>query len=572
MSDTLPTKTQAPLDDSLPPEEKQAPPHAQTRAAVAMLAAEMTRGLSRERPLRRPDLARLGREALLSISLPSAYLGYVMVALDNAFWQAQFAATRFDQRVLLLPHCLRRKPLCRGRYDADGLICGGCGACCLSGVAREAEALGYTVMIAEGTPAVVQTLLGGRWEAVLGVACLDSLEKAFRRVSDLGIPHAAVPLLRDGCSDTEVDVEEVMAWVRLGSGPAPETTRAYFPLLRQASRLCDDGALRELLAPCVGARALDAGNGAGSLERVEAVALDWLRRGGKRFRPFLTLAAYSAAADRGHGSPGGPLPESVLRVALALEAMHKASLAHDDIEDGDLYRYGAETLHRRHGVPSAINTGDYLVGLGYALVAAETPRAGASCVNDILSRLSRAHLDLSRGQGIELLWREQGLVDVPALEILRVYALKTAPAFEVALYSGLRLAGEVAFEPALRSFCRRLGVAYQARNDLKDWREEPHDKVVPGQDALASRPTIIHAFAMERLSPSRREEAARLRDPSVPQSTALAGIRSLYDESGAFERTSRLIDKERGRAREDAARVPVEEVRRLLDFVLDVML
>ncbi|HRU06063.1 MAG TPA: polyprenyl synthetase family protein [Candidatus Brocadiia bacterium] len=521
--------------------------------------------------MRRADLERMGRDALRRLSLPVAHLGYAMVALDNAFWREQFAATRYDQRVLLLPHCLRNKAACKGKYDADGLVCAGCGSCSLCGMSRQAKALGYTVMIAEGTPSVVQTLLGGRWEAVLGVACLDSLEKAFHRVSDLGIPHAAVPLLRDGCCATDVDVDEVMGWMRLSSGPASHSTRAYYPLLRQASRLCDDGTLARLLAPCVASQSSDAKQSADSLSRVESVALDWLRRGGKRFRPFLALAAY-AAADGGGGAPDHPLPDAVLRVALALEAMHKASLAHDDIEDGDLYRYGAETLHRRHGVPMAINTGDYLVGLGYALLAAEAPRVGPACVSDILSRLSRAHLDLSRGQGMELLWREQGLADAPALEILRVYALKTAPAFEVALYAGMRLAGEVTFEPALRSFCRRLGVAYQARNDLKDWQEEPHDKVVTGQDALAARPTIIHAFAMERLSPAQREEMARWRSPSAPQSAALAAIKALYSESGAFERTARLIAKERDRARQDLAKAPAEEVRRLLDFVLDVML
>ena len=570
MSNTQPTLTETPVGDNLPPEEKATPACPETRAAIARLADEMTRGLDRGRPLRRADLDRLGREALSRLSLPAANLGYAMVALDNAFWRDQFAATRFDQRVLLLPHCLRVGAACKGTSGADGRVCGGRGACGLCGRAGEARALGYTVVRAGGTRAGVQAVLGGRWEAVLGVACLDSLEKAFRRVSDLGIPHAAVPLLRDGCADTEVDAGEVLAWVRLSSGPASQSTRAYYSLLRQSSRLCDDGTLARLLEPCVAPRAFGAKEAPDSPGRAESVALDWLRRGGKRFRPFLTLAAYAAAAGRGEGD--SPLPDSVLRVALALEAMHKASLAHDDIEDGDLYRYGAETLHRRHGVPMAINTGDYLVGLGYALVAAETPRAGAACVGDILSRLSRAHLDLARGQGMELLWREQGLAGVPALEILRVYALKTAPAFEAALYSGLRLAGEVAFEPALRSFCRRLGVAYQARNDLKDWQEEPHDKVVTGQAALAARPTIIHAFALERLSPSQRNELARWREPSAPQSAALASIKALYQESGAFERTARLVAKERERARQDAAGAPAEDVRHLLDFVLDVML
>ena len=56
------------------------------------------------------------------------------------------------------------------------------------------------------------------------------------------------------------------------------------------------------------------------------------------------------------------------RVAMAIEAFHKASLVHDDIQDDDLFRYGRETLHRSEGLGPAINIGDYLIGLGYRLV------------------------------------------------------------------------------------------------------------------------------------------------------------------------------------------------------------
>ena len=58
-------------------------------------------------------------------------------------------------------------------------------------------------------------------------------------------------------------------------------------------------------------------------------------------------------------------------MALAIEALHKASLVHDDIEDDDEFRYGRPTLHRVHGVAQAVNVGDFLIGLGYRLIAGE---------------------------------------------------------------------------------------------------------------------------------------------------------------------------------------------------------
>ena len=102
------------------------------------------------------------------------------------------------------------------------------------------------------------------------------------------------------------------------------------------------------------------------------------------------------------------------RTALAIEAFHKASLVHDDIEDDDTFRYGRTTLHRQYGVGTAINVGDYLIGLGYRLVSRDRKELGGDCAADILNRLSDAHLKLSEGQGAELLWRDAARQDADA--------------------------------------------------------------------------------------------------------------------------------------------------------------
>src|SRR5207302_9644056 len=183
---------------------------------------------------------------------------------------------------------------------------------------------------------------------------------------------------------------------------------------------------------------------------------------GKRFRPMITLAAYDALKG-GKGTlsaEGLELPDAVKRAAVAIEAFHKASLVHDDIEDDDTFRYGRATLHRQYGVGTAINVGDYLIGLGYRLVAKERKELGGDCTADILNRLSDAHLKLSEGQGAELLWRDAKDKSLTALDALKIYALKTAPAFEAALYAGLRLAGPAEkYDKLVLEFSRHLGFA-----------------------------------------------------------------------------------------------------------------
>src|SRR5581483_9805768 len=239
------------------------------------------------------------------------------------------------------------------------------------------------------------------------------------------------------------------------------------------------------------------------------IAYDWLAQGGKRSRPLITLAAYDAMK----GAPGTrsaesiDLPDAVRRTALAIETFHKASLVHDDIEDDDTFRYGRETLHRQYGVSTAINVGDYLIGLGYRLVSRERKELGGDCAADILDRLADAHQKLAEGQGAELLWRDRPQKSLTALDALKIYALKTAPAFEAAMYAGLRLAGPAEkYEKVVVEFSRHLGIAFQILNDLKDWEGDSDNKLVSGQDALASRPTLLLALALEGLDPSSREE------------------------------------------------------------------
>jgi len=310
----------------------------------------------------------------------------------------------------------------------------------------------------------------------------------------------------------------------------------------------------------------------------ETIAVDWLRNGGKRFRPFIVLASYAALV---HGPeaihPDADLAEAVplpvQRVAAAIEIMHKASLVHDDIEDNDRYRYGRETLHRQYGEATAINVGDYLIGLGYRLIASEAGALGAECVADILAHLSDAHLRLCRGQGAELsITRTPSLTPSP-MDMLSSYALKTAPAFEVAMRSGVRLAGSTSVSnEVLKSFCRNVGVAYQVLNDLQDWQEDDDNKLVAGQDVFSARPTVLHAFALEAGNETISAELAQLLDAKTPEEPRLRRLREVYEALGAFAKAQRLVDKCRLRAEELAGSVEAPGVGELMKFIVDVLL
>jgi geranylgeranyl pyrophosphate synthase len=305
----------------------------------------------------------------------------------------------------------------------------------------------------------------------------------------------------------------------------------------------------------------------------EAIALDWLKVDGKRLRPFITVAAYAVAK---YGSnvlepdfeTADLVSLSIKRLALAIEAMHKASLVHDDIEDEDEFRYGRRTVHRRYGIAPAVNVGDYLVGLGYRLVAGEASALGADCVSDILGHLSAAHLDLCRGQGAELLWEGPSIRPIDAL---RIYSLKTAPAFHVALYSGLRAAGLEVDTALLTQFCTYIGEGYQILNDLEDWDADDANHTVPGLDAIAGRPTILRAFAMEA---GGGEALGKLLNPeyqSDPAAVAV-GVGKLYAECGAFAKAETLLERLRDRAFDLSTKMGPPALQELMSFLVRIVL
>src|SRR5262245_56129871 len=319
-------------------------------------------------------------------------------------------------------------------------------------------------------------------------------------------------------------------------------------------------------------------NGFDPLAATEAIAYDFLAKGGKYSRPFITLAVYNAqiggcATQDGAAGCLIQIPTPVKRCALSIEAFHKASLVHDDIQDDDEFRYGCATLHRRFGTPTAINVGDYLIGLGYRLVSHERAALGADAVGDILYHIADAHMKLSEGQGAELVWRDSHNKQLTPADTLKIYALKTAPAFEAALHTGLRLAGPtVQYLEPIAQFARNLGIAFQIINDLNDWQGDDHNKLVAAADVIRGRPTVLWALAMAGLRGEKRARLETLVSSGPLPERALSEVRDLFEEAGAFEQAGQLVGEHQGRAEATADEIRPEALRQLLLYLIDVVL
>ncbi|QDU07769.1 polyprenyl synthetase family protein [Gimesia aquarii] len=525
-------------------------------------------------PFTKATLEAWSRELLDQMGQPEKFLGFMMVLIGNFFWKRQFLAIPFERRLLLLPHCLKHAEGCPAEYDEFGLDCEKCGACSIADYKVKAEKLGYKVLVAEGSPVVLKIIVGGYVDGILGVACLNVLEKSIDKVLIAGVPSYAIPLHSGDCKNTKMDepwIWEVLEEYRPLEEPL---TRSYLPTMRASNALFEEN-FDEILPP---RRTKTEQAAQTPLGKTEAIAYDWLKHGGKRFRPFITLAAYNAlnknqTSTTDTDQPEQSYPLGVQKAAMAIEVFHKASLIHDDIEDDDQYRYGQETLHRQHGTGMAINIGDYLIGIGYRLLNEARADIGAEAASDLVEKMAAAHIKLCEGQGAEMSWQDSQSFELAPLDALQIYALKTSPAFEAALYAGIRMTGSVGeYEELISSFSRHIGVGFQILNDLKDWQGDDNNKLITGQDALAMRPTLLLALALQTADDHQKTDLKDILLGNPSDGLRIGRLRKIYQDCDVFTKAEALVDKSRARAEELAESVDNEDFKQLLKFFCETVL
>ena len=403
----------------------------------------------------------LGSAASLreELSTLNYYRPWLMVEIHNQLWLPIVAGIPHERRLLMLPKCLSKYGACQAEFDAYGLLCHRCGRCNIPRLQDKAEQLGGLSIVAEGFTQVIELIENRVVDAVIGVSCLDSLEKAFPLLVRHAVPGLAIALNNSGCRDTHVDEDYVEELLTMLSEEVTPTLLDHEAIREQVNRWFTRSELEQFIQP--------------DNDRTLGVCIDWMSGKGKRWRPFLLAAVWQALTGKRE------MTDDVHRAAVAVECFHKASLIHDDVEDRDDTRYGQPTINALYGDAFAINAGDALLGLGYHILAQSNNA-------ELLHFIADAHIRLCKGQGFELAWDGS---PVPMEFVMNIFSNKTVPAFEVSLMLGLSCTGDfLHLRPMLKAYSEALGIAYQLKDDLEDFQQD---------HVLASHPSAVLALQME---------------------------------------------------------------------------
>lgn len=512
------------------------PSPAALRLRLRRTAADYVRDSGLKGPIPLDELLAHAAAVAAKAGGAADWTAFAAVLVSNELWRNAVAAVPYERRLLLLPQCLRVPEACPAEMDELGLCCRQCGRCAIGLFKGRAEKLGYAVLVAEGAPAVMALLAGGALDAVIGVGCLDVLEKSFPYMHGGLIPGIAIPLLRDGCRDTDVDADWVWEAVYSRTADAGESLGT---IRSQVACLFNRRNLRRLLAA--------------RTDPTAALAVEWMAAGGRRRRPLLAAMAYRTLS-------GKDLPRSVRDAAVAVECFHKASLVHDDIEDQHLTRYGRKTVHAANGTAVAVNVGDFLVGEGYRILSALRIDDGRK--SRLLAAAARGHRDLCTGQGRELLYSRPEPLKVK--QILEVFRQKTAPAFQVALKIGAILAGAGRDVTSVLDRCGDfLGTAYQIRDDLDDY--------VSGilfQDSRAMKCSILFALAWRRARGGNRRMLQRVWTGETPAAGEAARLKRLFASPAVEGEAADMLRSYIADAAEAACSLQNEALKGLLQTFL----
>lgn len=296
-----------------------------------------------------------------------------------------------------------------------------------------------------------------------------------------------------------------------------------------------------------------------------------LLQGGKRFRALFCYWAWRASlSESSYHQSEQEVNESELAIAgiaASLEMFHAAALVHDDLLDQSDTRRGApaihkrfETLHKekqwagapeRFGVAGSVLVGDLMLGwsseiFGNALLHSPNREIESACRDEF----SLMRVEVMAGQYLDVL-EENAATTRPVKEGVgraeKVILYKTAKySIEAPLRIGAAFAG--ADQSTLNVFTQfgiPLGIAFQLRDDILGVFGDPSITGKPaGDDLREGKRTVLVALTREALteqSPSMAASFEELLTSRELDAQQIAFMQKLIQESGALEKTERMI-------------------------------
>jgi len=285
--------------------------------------------------------------------------------------------------------------------------------------------------------------------------------------------------------------------------------------------------------------------------------------------PFIYLTSLPGKDMRGrfinafsHWLQVSPEPLAIICKIVAM--LHTASLLIDDIEDGSQLRRGKPVAHKIFGIAQTINCGNYVYFLAVqkAMVLCPFQREGCDVVGIVLSEL----LNLHRGQGLDILWRDS--LECPTeAQYIDMVNKKTSGLLRIAVKLMMACSTthvEIDYVPLVNLF----GVYFQIRDDLMNLDNLEYERNKGFAEDLTEGKfsfPVIHGIYAE--PDSKLLTNVLQKRPSTPTIKSHA-IDHLRYRTRSFEYSESILDRFETRIRQEIQALGGnEELTILLDIL-----
>lgn len=216
--------------------------------------------------------------------------------------------------------------------------------------------------------------------------------------------------------------------------------------------------------------------------------------GGKRIRPLFLLLSADLC---------GYKDSKRWLLGAIIEAIHTASLLHDDVIDGADTRRGKTASHVLWGNPVVILVGDYLYSNALKLAVSLKNQK-------IMEALSEATTRMTEGEILQL--HKTADPEITEDEYFKIISAKTGVLISAACRIGGILAGvSDKAENALANFGLKTGIAFQMADDILDYtanQGELGKKL--GKDLEEGKITMPLIQLLKKAGESERKEIERI--------------------------------------------------------------
>jgi len=273
-----------------------------------------------------------------------------------------------------------------------------------------------------------------------------------------------------------------------------------------------------------------------------------IKRKGKQMRPMFVFFAADIA---------GEISDKTYRAATLVELLHTATLVHDDVVDDSNIRRGFFSINALWKNKIAVLVGDYLLSRGLLLSLDNEDF-------DLLKVVSNATREMSEGELLQI--EKARKLDIKEDIYFEIIRKKTASLIASCCACGAASSGAAADVIAkMHSFGENVGMAFQIKDDLFDYRNDGLSGKPNGADIKEKKMTLPLIFMLSELSYLDRRKVINTIKNHNNNPAKVSEVIKKVNNSGGIEYANKKMIEYKDRALKILSDFPYSESRSSLE-------